>query len=660
MLASLRAFPLARRSLLSSAGSITYQQSPRIRALRSTPAVSSSRSRTFASNGTDSDSSAKATGSPDLKPYFATTPIFYANADPHIGHLYSDIIADVLARYHGYMRSGYSAYSRTGEPVDLASIPTVEPVKSLLSTGTDEHGLKIQKVAEASNEDPRALGDRISQRFKQLADAANINYSRFIRTTDSEHKASVEHLWRTLRKNGWIYQGSHEGWYAISDEAFYPETQVHEVTVDGQKQMQSIETGAKVEWSLEMNYKFKLSAFQEPLMKWLKDNPQAIQPAQKYAEVLQEIESGLSDLSISRPRSRLQWGIPVPGDPEHTIYVWVDALTNYLTVAGYPGWVTDPSSVAKSTNAWPADVHVVGKDILRFHAIYWPALLLAAGLPPPKTVLAHSHWTMNKAKMSKSCGNVANPFEVISQFGLDPLRFFLMRVGGNFGSDSDYNPEVLVEYQRKYLHGQLGNLVSRICAPKIHARLSDFPRDEETQVLKRPSRKEVTAHLVKTLPGSDTDKMCQKLEYDLINLPGRVDALMQQFEVAKALEVILETVIGGTNKILQRLKPWAPSTHPIVALESVVLVTESLRISALLLQPFMPDKMNTLLNTLKIPASKRTHPKDLVVTDEEGRLVSHAVQRLESEDKPEPLFPRIDVLEPKVDVLEPKVDVLES
>lgn len=536
------------------------------------------------------------------------------------------------------MRSGYSIYSRTGDPVDTKPIANVRPVKSLFSTGTDEHGLKIQKVAEAANEDPRLLCDRISQRFKQLADAANIEYSHFIRTTDSDHKIAVEHLWRTLREKDLVYQGSHEGWYAVSDEAFYPATQVREVTVDGQKQMQSIETGAKVEWSQEVNYKFKLSAFQEPLIKWLKENPCAIQPAQKHAEVLQEIESGLSDLSISRPRSRLQWGIPVPDDAEHTIYVWVDALTNYLTVTGYPGWATDSSSVPDSINAWPADVHVVGKDILRFHAIYWPALLLAADLPLPKTILAHSHWTMNKAKMSKSRGNVANPFDAIATFGLDTLRFFLMRVGGNFGSDSDYNPAVLVEYHRKYLQGQLGNLLSRICAPKIHARLADFPRDA-ANVLTRPAREELEPHL-----DVETAKLCQALESNLIELPDKVDALMQEFEVAKALELILETTIGSTNELIQRLQPWSASTHPTVVLESVVLVTESLRISALLLQPFMPDKMNALLDTLKIPVEKRSHPKDLVVKGEDGRLISHVVQRVD-EGKPEPLFPRIDALE---------------
>lgn len=568
----------------------------------------------------------------ELKPYYVTTPIFYVNANPHIGHLYSDVIADVLARYHGYMRSGCSDYDMNGRIISADAKEQIlkgdVQVKPLLSTGTDEHGLKVQKVAEAAGEEPRTLCDRISQRFKQLADASNIEYSRFIRTTDADHRLAVEHLWRTLSDRGHIYKGSHQGWYAVSDEAFYPQTQVKEVVVDGVKQMQSVETGAKVEWSQEENYKFRLSAFQQPLLEWLRANPAAIRPEQKYVEVLQEVKAGLADLSISRPSSRLSWGIPVPDDAEHSIYVWVDALTNYLTVAGYPA----------SASAWPADVHVVGKDIVRFHAIYWPAMLLAAELPLPKTILAHSHWTMGKAKMSKSRGNVANPFEAIDAFGLDALRFFLMRVGGNFGSDSDYNPSVLVEWHRKYLQGQLGNLLSRVCAPKLHARLHDVPRNADTGVLVRPSADEVEAHL-----DAEPLALCRALEKDLIALPDKVDALMQAFEVGKALELITESTIGTANELIQRLQPWSPSTHPTILLESVILVTESLRISALLLRPVMPHKMDQLLDTLNVPGHKRKHRRHLIECDADGRLVSHAVQRCAQQSKPEPLFPKLDI-----------------
>ncbi|CDU26141.1 probable METHIONYL-TRNA SYNTHETASE, mitochondrial [Sporisorium scitamineum] len=625
MSASIRTVSLATRTV--SSRSVPSSWPSIARTLRSVPAPCCLHRNFSSSKSLASISPPQPASPPQRKPYYVTTPIFYVNADPHIGHLYSDVLADVLARYYGYMRSEYPSYDTSGAPVNNIDNGSAR-VKPILGTGTDEHGLKVQKVAEAAKEDPRSLCDRISQRFKQLADAANIDYTRFIRTTDADHKTAVKHLWRTLRDRGHIYQGSHEGWYAVSDEAFYPETQVRKVVgEDGTSHMQSVETGAKVEWSQEVNYKFKLSSFQQPLLEWLRSDPKAIQPAGKHAEVLAEVEAGLTDLSISRPSSRLSWGIPVPDDPHHSIYVWVDALTNYLTVAGYPA----------STTAWPADVHVVGKDIVRFHAIYWPAMLLAAGLPLPKTILAHSHWTMNKAKMSKSRGNVANPFEAIDAFGLDTLRFFLMRVGGNFGSDSDYNPAVLVEYHRKYLQGQLGNLVSRICAPKIHARLDGFPRDASSNILLRPSRQEVEAHL-----DEETLALCRALESSLIDLPSKVDTLMCDFEVGKTLELILETTISTSNELIQRMQPWSATTHPLVVLESIVLVTESLRISALLLQPFMPQKMSELLNTLKVPLEKRSHPKDLVVTDADGRLVSHVVQRLAGEGKPQPLFPRID------------------
>ncbi len=302
----------------------------------------------------------------ELKPYFVTTPIFYVNADPHIGHLYSDVIADVLSRYHAYMRSGFSSYSRSGAAIPKDTLSDARAngasTQPVFCTGTDEHGLKVQKVAEAAGEDPRALCDRISQRFRKLADAANIDYTHFIRTTDADHKVAVEALWRRISEKGYIYKGTHEGWYAVSDEAFYPPTQVKAVRGEsGKEEMVSLETGAKVEWSQETNYKFKLSSFQQPLLKWLRENPKAIQPKQKYEEVLAEVEKGLEDLSISRPASRLSWGIPVPDDSEHSIYVWVDALTNYLTVGGYPSF--DPKT---TTNAWPADLHVVGKTFCGF------------------------------------------------------------------------------------------------------------------------------------------------------------------------------------------------------------------------------------------------------------------------------------------------------
>ena len=254
----------------------------------------------------------------------------------------------------------------------------------------------------------------------------------------------VHTLWRTLLEQGHIYLGKHEGWYAVSDEAFYPESQVRRIegAPEGAPQYEAIESGQPVEWMAEENYKFRLSHFQEALVRWLEENPDVIQPRSVHERVLDEVRAGVPDLSISRPSARLHWGVEVPGDKSQTIYVWMDALTNYLTALGYP-WGGGAADATKA--GWPADVHVVGKDIVRFHTVYWPAFLMAAGLPLPRHIVAHAHWTVQRTKMSKSKGNSVNPFEAIDTYGVDALRFFLMRVGGNIGQDADYSPTVLLE-----------------------------------------------------------------------------------------------------------------------------------------------------------------------------------------------------------------------
>ena len=377
-----------------------------------------------------------------FKSYMVTTPIFYVNAEPHIGHLYSIIIADVLARYH---KLRY-------------------PNKQIVfSTGTDEHGLKVQQAAMELGVKPKELCDEISYRFKHLSDVSNSSYTNFIRTTDQNHVINVQKLWMELWNKNFIYKGTHEGWYAVSDEAFYPDSSISDYVNEqtGECYKISIETGKKVEWMSETNYKFRLSDFRLSLIDWLKHNPKAIHPMKIYNNVLQSLEnfeSAVNDLSISRPKSRLNWGITVPNDPDHTIYVWIDALANYLTVAN-------------DHNSWPSDIHVVGKDIIRFHAIYWPALLLAAGLNLPKTILSHAHWTMNGQKMSKSTGNVVDPFTIMEKFSPDAIRYYLLRVGGNFTNDADFKPLELQQKYKSTLQGMLGNLLSRISGKKIEKKL---------------------------------------------------------------------------------------------------------------------------------------------------------------------------------------------
>lgn len=334
---------------------------------------------------------------------------------------------------------------------------------ALLCTGTDEHGMKVQQAAEAQELHPKALCDANSEIFRDLARKANIANDHFIRTTDPEHREAVEHFWRRLDENGYIYETKHEGWYCVSDETFYPENMVAK-TVDprtGKTFMASTETGNAVEWTEEKNYHFRMTALRDRLLEFYKQNPQWVRPENRMREVVDWVENNLEDLSISRPASRLQWGIPVPDDPSQTIYVWVDALINYLTYAKYPYWAPGASHLG----GWPADVHVIGKDIVRFHCVYWPALLMALDLPLPKRVISHGHWLMDSKKMSKSIGNVVNPFFAMSRWGVDTMRYFLM-YNGAIESDSNYNNDLIVERYKKGLQGGLGNLLSRMTLSK--------------------------------------------------------------------------------------------------------------------------------------------------------------------------------------------------
>ncbi|KAL5043236.1 hypothetical protein BDW71DRAFT_188235 [Aspergillus fruticulosus] len=487
------------------------------------------------------------------KPYYVTTPIFYVNAAPHVGHLYTMVLADVLKRWRRLLGDN----------------------KAQLLTGTDEHGMKIQQAANAAGIDTQAFCDRNCLTFKTLAEAANVDYNYFIRTTEPAHKEAVQYFWEMLQHRGYIYTSKHEGWYSVSDETFYPQSQVN-LSLDpatGRKRMVSTETGKEVEWSSETNYHFRLSAFQDRLLELYKTN--FITPTHYNEQVVKSVSSGLTDLSISRPVERLTWGIPVPNDNTQTIYVWLDALVNYLTKTGYPFPPGEGSRLG-----WPADVHVVGKDIVRFHCVYWPAFLMALDLPLPQNVLVHAHWTMNREKMSKSTGNVVNPFFAIDRFGVDTMRFFLAHRGG-LASDSDYDNTYIIRDYKKYLQQGLGNIAHRTigCA-------------------KGKMREYIINATSGNSPATGDDQLYQMT---LEQLSGKVAKYMEALDPRAALEEIVEVILL-TNKYFHNSEPWK---NPEEKQRVIFNAAESIRIMGILLQPFMPNKAKKLLDMLKVDPSKR-------------------------------------------------------
>ena len=335
------------------------------------------------------------------KNFYITTPIYYPSAKPHMGHAYSSIIADFFARFK-----------------------KIDGFKVNFLTGTDEHGLKIQRAAEVKGIDPLKFCDEISLTFKDLSKTLNLTNTDFIRTTESRHKKSVQNLWKVLEKNNEIYLSKYSGWYSVSDEAFYSDDEIEEI--NGKKISSS--SKSSVEWVDEESYFFRLSKWEKPLLDLYKDNPYFISPPSRKNEIVSFVKSGLKDLSISR--KSFSWGIPVPNNKDHVIYVWLDALTNYLSALNYPD-----TNNELYKNFWPASMHLIGKDIIRFHAVYWPAFLMAAKLPLPKQIYGHGWILSGDEKMSKSKGNILDPLEIIDKYGLDPLRYYLIKEV-SFGNDA--------------------------------------------------------------------------------------------------------------------------------------------------------------------------------------------------------------------------------
>ncbi len=471
------------------------------------------------------------------KNYYITTPIYYPSAKPHMGHAYSSIIADFFARFKRI--DGYKVY---------------------FLTGTDEHGLKIQRAAEKKGVEPLAFCDEISKTFKNLSKTLNLTNNDFIRTTESRHKKSVQYLWEELKKNDDIYLSKYSGWYSVSDEAFYNEDEIEDL--DNKKV--AISSKSPVEWVDEESYFFRLSKWEKPLLEFYEKNPDFISPASRKNEVISFVKSGLKDLSVSR--KSFSWGIKVPNDDEHVIYVWLDALTNYISALNYPN--KDDELYKKF---WPASVHLIGKDILRFHAIYWPAFLLAAKIAPPKKVYGHGWILSNEEKMSKSKGNILDPLEIIKQYGLDPLRYYLIKEV-SFGNDGNISQERLEDCINSDLANNFGNLCQRVSAFVIKNCDSKVPEKIKFE--------------------NDDIKILDEYSKNLNNLRLEIDNQNINYYIDYIVNRLFEA-----NKYFNDQEPWKKKDDK-TRLNTIVYTTlEIVRKVTFLLYPIIPQSS---LKALKI------------------------------------------------------------
>jgi len=479
--------------------------------------------------------------------FYITTPIYYVNDVPHIGHMYTTLACDVIARF---------------KRLDGCDVRFL--------TGTDEHGQKVQKAAAAAGIGPQEFADRVSENFRELAALMNFSNDDFIRTTEERHKRACTVFWQRLVERGAIYLETYGGWYAVRDEAFYAES---ELVADG-RGGRLAPTGAPVEWVEEPSYFFRLSAWGERLLRFYEANPDFILPVSRRNEVVSFVEGGLQDLSISR--TTFDWGVPVPGDAAHVMYVWVDALTNYLTAAGFPD--TESEGFHKW---WPADLHMVGKDILRFHAVYWPALLMAAELAPPRRVFAHGWWTNEGQKISKSLGNVIDPRELVDRYGLDAVRYFMLREVP-FGQDGDFSHKAMVGRINGDLANDFGNLAQRV--------LSMISRYCDGRI---------------PAPNALSSEDLSLLESAAGPLLDRVRALLDRQVLHSALVEVWE-VIAAANGYVARQAPWTlRKTDPERMRTVLYVAAETIRRLATLAQPFMPDSAGRMLDQLGVPAESR-------------------------------------------------------
>jgi methionyl-tRNA synthetase len=478
--------------------------------------------------------------------FYLTTAIHYTNGPPHIGHAYEMVAADAIARFKRL--DGYDVFAMTG---------------------TDEHGQKVARTAAQNGLSPKAFVDGIAARFQEMEQRLGCSFDRFIRTTDADHLPSTQELWRRMEANGDIYLAKYSGWYSVRDEAFYGEEETT-LQPDGTRLGGQ---GTPVEWVEEESYFFKLKSYQDRLLKLYEDVPDFISPETRRNEVVSFVRSGLEDLSISR--TTFDWGLPVPGDPKHVMYVWVDALNNYVTGTGFP----DPAS--PRAHYWPADVHIIGKDIVRFHAVYWPAFLMSAGLPLPKRVFGHGFLLNKGAKMSKSVGNVVDPFDLADLYGIDQLRYFFLREV-SFGQDGNYSHEAIVGRINADLANDLGNLAQRS--------LSMIAKNCEGRVPPCGTLTEADEAMLAMADAALAKARTAMLDFALHSLLADLWAL-----------------VAEANRYFAGNEPWRLSKTDPARRDTVLYVTiEVLREIAILVQPVMPDAAGKLLDLLGVSAGARS------------------------------------------------------
>jgi methionyl-tRNA synthetase len=535
------------------------------------------------------------------EPYYISTAISYPNGKPHIGHAYEAIAADAIARFQRMQ----------GRDVRF-------------QTGTDEHGLKMVQTARDKGVDVRDLCDEMSGHFKDMCDKLNISYDRFIRTTESAHHTACQALWSAIAANGDLELGRYEGWYSVRDEAYYDEKEL-KTGADGAKLSPQ---DTPVEWTVEENWRFKLSHYQDRLLALYEEHPEFIQPASRRNEVINFVKGGLNDLSVSR--TSFDWGVKVPGSPDHVMYVWLDALTNYLTGLGYPEKTPDMAAF------WPASLHLIGKDVVRFHAVYWPAFLMSAGLPLPKQVFGHGFvLARGGEKMSKSLGNVADPIELAEKYGVDQLRYFLLREV-SFGQDGTYSEEAIVTRCNAELANSFGNLAQRVLsmiAKNLDGELPELPGNWLSTRRQRAEAYSEAAYAIENMDRA-ADSLLDSLWVS--------DAYPETFEVLdlhRAINIWLG-VSYRANSYVDLAAPWSLRKDGKIREMAQVLgyLFTIICDLAIMIQPIMPASAGKLLDQLGIPEGERTYAalNDVTWYD---RLRQSGFRLA----PPTPIFPRLEM-----------------